>query len=196
MAVICELVVGIGLPLLLLLEPLLNRKINFIKIKPLLDQFQGCYKDKYRWFAAYYLICRQVIMLIVFVGNSNYYNMLFCLQIVLVVIALIHMWAQPYKDKVLNFFDVLLLNIMSVIANINIYTLLQSVAPGITITLLVLPLFLCCLAGIKLATHCFVRYFKKSNEYRQLDDLNTANPARCVSVCVSVTVRFGVKYNA
>ncbi|XP_065890563.1 uncharacterized protein [Dysidea avara] len=156
-AVICELVVGIGLPLLLLLEPLLSRKINSIKIKPLLDQFQGCYKDKYRWFAAYYLICRQVIMLIVFVCNTNYYNMLFCLQIALVVIALIHMWAQPYKDKVLNFFDVLLLNIMSVIANINIYTLLQSVAPGITITLLVLPLFLCCLAGIKLATHRFVR---------------------------------------
>ncbi|XP_065889553.1 uncharacterized protein [Dysidea avara] len=176
-AVICELVVGIGLPLLLLLEPLLSRKINFIKIKPLLDQFQGCYKTKYRWFAAYYLICRQVIMLIVFVGNSNYYNMLFYLQTTLVVIALIHMWAQPYKDKILNLFDGLLLNIMSVIANINIYTLLQSVAPGITIALLVLPLFLCCLAGIKLATHRFVRYFKKSNEYQPLDDLITANPA-------------------
>ncbi|XP_065889558.1 uncharacterized protein [Dysidea avara] len=178
MAVICELVVGIGLPLLLLLEPLLNRKINFIKIKPLLDQFQGCYKDKYRWFAAYYLIFRQVVMLIVFVGNSNYYNMLFYLQTTLVVIAMIHMWAQPYKDKVLNFFDGLLLNIMLVIANINIYTLLQSVAPGITIALLVLPLFLCCLAGINLATHRFVRYFKKSNEYQPLDDLITANPAR------------------
>ena len=60
-AIICELVVGIGLPLLLLLEPFVSRKINFVRIKPLLDQFQGCYKDKYRWFAAYYLICRQVI---------------------------------------------------------------------------------------------------------------------------------------
>ena len=74
-AVICELVVGIALPLLLLLEPLLSRKINFIKIKPLLDQFQGCYKDKYHWMAANYLIRHQVIMLIVLVGNSNYYNM-------------------------------------------------------------------------------------------------------------------------
>ena len=60
-AVICELVVVVGLSILLLLEPVLSRKINFIRIKPLLDQFQGCYKDKYRWFAAYYLICRQVI---------------------------------------------------------------------------------------------------------------------------------------
>ena len=62
-AIICELVV-IGLLLLLLLEPVLSRKINFIRIKPLLDQFQGCYKDKYRCFAAYYLICRQVIFLL------------------------------------------------------------------------------------------------------------------------------------
>ena len=61
-ALLFTIVVVVGLPLLLLLEPLLNRKINFIKIKPLLDQFQGCYKDKFRWFAAYYMICRLIIM--------------------------------------------------------------------------------------------------------------------------------------
>ena len=55
-AVLCTLVIVIGLPLLLLLEPFLNHKINFTRMKPLLDQFQGCYKDKYRCFAAYYMI--------------------------------------------------------------------------------------------------------------------------------------------
>ena len=49
------IVIVIGLPLLLALEPFLNSKMNFIKVKPLLDQFQGCYKDKYRCFAAYIL---------------------------------------------------------------------------------------------------------------------------------------------
>ena len=39
MAILIGLVIVIGLPLLLLLEPFLNSKINFIKIKPLLDQF-------------------------------------------------------------------------------------------------------------------------------------------------------------
>ena len=91
MAVICELVVGIGLPLLLLLEPVLSRKINFIRIKPLLDQLQGCYKDEYCWFAAYYLICRQVLFLIVYIFNSNYSNMLFYLQTACIVIAMIQM---------------------------------------------------------------------------------------------------------
>ena len=50
------IVIVISLPLVLLLEPFLNKKINFTRMKPLLDQFQGCYKYKYRCFAAYYMI--------------------------------------------------------------------------------------------------------------------------------------------
>ena len=46
-ALLCTVTIVIGLPLLLTLEPFLNHKINFIKIKPLLDQFQGCYKDRF-----------------------------------------------------------------------------------------------------------------------------------------------------
>ena len=70
-AILCTLVIVVGLPLLLLLEPFLNQKINFTRIKPLLDQFQGCYKDKYRSFAAYYMSCRLVIILIVIASSSN-----------------------------------------------------------------------------------------------------------------------------
>ena len=111
-AVVCELVIVIGLPLLLFLEPFLNRRINFIRIKPLLDQFQGCYKDKYRCFAAYYLICRQVILLIIYSLNYNYYDTLFYLQVACVVIALIHIWIQPYQSDVLNALDGVMLLLM------------------------------------------------------------------------------------
>ena len=112
MAVLRELVIVIGLLLLLLLEPILNRKVNFIKIKPLLDQFQGCYKDKYRCFAAYYLICRQVIFLIVYNLNYNYYSTLFAIQTVCVIIALIHIWVQPYQSDLLNALDGVMLLVM------------------------------------------------------------------------------------
>ena len=111
-AVLCELIIVIGLPMLLLLEPILNRKINFIRIKPLLDQFQGCYKDKYRWFAAYYLLCRQVIFLIVYNLNYSFYNTLFYLQTACVVIALIHIWVQPYQSDLLNALDGVMLLLM------------------------------------------------------------------------------------
>ena len=140
-AVLFELVIVIGLPLLLLLEPFLNRRINFIRIKPLLDQFQGCYKDEYRCFAAYYLICRQVIFLIVYNLNYDFYNTLFCLQTACVVIALIHIWIQPYQSDVLNALDGVMLLLMIqantfVIVNDTIFLI-----GAVMITLLPLILF-------------------------------------------------------
>ena len=114
-AILCELIIVIGLPLLLLLEPFLNRKINFVRIKPLLDQFQGCYKDKYRCFAAYYLICRQAIILTVYSLNSNYYNTAFYLLTICIIIAMVHVLIQPYQSGLLNALDgaVLLLMIQA-----------------------------------------------------------------------------------
>ena len=96
-AAVCELVIVIGLPLILLLEPFVNGKINFIKIKPLLDQFQSPYKNKYRWFAAYYLICRQAIEAIAlisfYINNDDNTTLLH----VNIAILIIHLWIQPYK---------------------------------------------------------------------------------------------------
>ena len=45
-AILFELVIVVGLPVILLFEPYVNRWINFTRIKPILDQFQGCYRDK------------------------------------------------------------------------------------------------------------------------------------------------------
>ena len=150
-AIVCELLVGIGLPLLLLLEPFVNKKINFVKIKPLLDEFQNCYKDKkmYRWFASYYLICRQIILLIVFVGNGNYNRMLFFLQFTCTVIATIHMWIQPYKSTSLNLFDGMILLIMVVSISINIFSFLQPAATELVLIFVILPLFIICIVGIR-----------------------------------------------
>ena len=61
-ALLCTVTIVLDLPLLLILEPFLNHKISFAKIKPLLDQFQGCYKDKFRCFVGYYMMCRLVII--------------------------------------------------------------------------------------------------------------------------------------
>ena len=53
-ALLRSVTILLGLPLLLTIEPFLNHKINSTRIKSLLDQFQGCYKDKYSCFAGYY----------------------------------------------------------------------------------------------------------------------------------------------
>ena len=158
-AVICELVLGIGLPLLLLLEPVLSRKINFIKIKPLLDQLQGCYKDKYRWFAAYYLICRQVIFLTLYIFNTNYSNMLFYLQTACVVIVMIHMWIQPYQNEFLNAFDGVMLLCIVLEVNINIFPFLNNITREVSLVIILFPLiFLSSIIVKKVIYSCFMKW--------------------------------------
>ena len=151
-AILCEVIIVIGLPMFLLLEPFLRRRVNLVRIKPLVDQFQGCYKDKYRWFAAYYLICRQVIILIVYVGNGNYYYMLYGLQTACVIIAMIHGWIQPYKNNLLNGLDEVILLILVLVVNLNLFTLLSFIPTNyLLVTLVVVPLLLICFIAIRKA---------------------------------------------
>ena len=119
-AVLCELAVGMGLPLILILDPFLSHKINLSRIRPLLDQFQGGYKDKYRYCAAFYLVCRQIIFLIVqFTTVSNHDKMNFVLLVVCSAIAMLHAWIQPYVKEKLNSLDEVVLISAVVIVGIN-----------------------------------------------------------------------------
>ena len=102
----------IGLPLLLTFEPFLNHKINFIKIKPLLDQFQSCYKDKYRCFAGYYMTCRLVIISIVIANSSNDFVANYVLIAVCAIIALIHLTVKPYNNDIINKMDGVILQLI------------------------------------------------------------------------------------
>ena len=146
-ALLCELFIVIGLPLLLLLEPFLKRKVNFIKIKPLLDQFQECYKDQYHCFAAYYLICRQVIIALVYVDSfdiaDDYYLPTAC-----IIIVTIHVCVKPYKSETLNVLDGIILLTVVLVTNLNSFTLLTSSTTfsttPIVVILVIFPLLLSC----------------------------------------------------
>ena len=111
----------IGLPLLLICEPFLNRKINFTKIKPLLDQFQGCYKDKYRSFAAYYMICRLVIIVIIIADTTYNRTIQFLLFTATITMAFVHAIIRPYASDVLNVFDGLILKLMIFVSFYSIF---------------------------------------------------------------------------
>jgi len=149
-ALLCGLFIVIGLPLLLLLEPFLKRKVNFIKIKPLLDQFQECYKDQYHLFAAYYLLCRQVIIAIIYI--SNFINSLYYLQTVCVFIVMIHAWIKPYKSETLNMLDGIILLTVVLVINLNSFAFSTGKSTKITaiiVILVIFPLLLSCLVYAK-----------------------------------------------
>ena len=115
-ALIFTITIVIGFPLLILLEPFLNSKINFIKIKPLLDQFQGCYKDKYRYFAGYYMICRLLIILLVIAKISDDFTTQYLLISSCALMQLIHVLVRPYASTIHNIFDGIILQLIVIIS--------------------------------------------------------------------------------
>ena len=135
---VCGLFVVIGFPLVLFLEPFLRSKVTCGKIKPLLDQFQGCYKDQYHYFAAYYLICRLVFIAIVF--TSDFDNALYYLQTAGIIILMFHVWIQPYKSDVLNVLDGVILMSMILIINLGSYAFVSSTIITLVVILVMFPL--------------------------------------------------------
>ena len=144
-AVLFTILIVIGLPLLLALEPFLNSKINFIKIKPLLDQFQSCYKDKYRCFAAYYMICRLVIITIVIANSSNDFVFRYLLITACVIMALILHSLRPYSSSLLNVFDGVILHFLVLVSAsplVESFDDNSNILVGIIFVLVILPLLI------------------------------------------------------
>ena len=142
-AMVCEVVIVIGLPLLLILEPFISHKVDFSRIRPLLDQYQGCFKDNRRMFAAFYLLCRLAVITVVYAENSNYYNRLFMLNVVCIVIAMIHASVSPYKSGNLNNLDGIILLTIVLTVNVNTamsYTTFLSINTEIVVVLVIFPL--------------------------------------------------------
>ena len=116
------IVIALGLPAFLLLQPYLKRcrGINFIRIMPFLDQFQQCFKPKYHSFAAFYLMCRLLVFLILSLEMIQYNIRFLLLQILSFIIAMIHAWLQPYNENKLNSFDQIILLIALMIVSLNV----------------------------------------------------------------------------
>ena len=132
MAAVVGLVIVIGLPLLLSLEPFINNKINFIRIKPFLDQFQGCYKDKFRYFASYYMIFRLLILTIVVINPTNVFITLYTLLVTCSLLTFIHIAVKPYASHPLNLYDSFMLFILMLIIPLMIVEAHRGFSPNTT----------------------------------------------------------------
>ena len=168
-ALLCLISVVIGLPLLLTLQPFLNHNFNFIKIKPLLDQFQGCYKDNYQCFAGYYMICRLVVITIVIANSSNELIAQYFLIIACGIIALTHVTVKPYNNEMLNKFDGMVLQSIIFIAGLPLLDDFDSLlVTSIAFVLVTLPMLLFIALSMfllkenlkKFITHCISKYEK------------------------------------
>ena len=169
-AIVCEIVIVIGLPLLLILEPFISYKFDFSKIRPLLDQYQGCFKDNHRTFAAFYLLCRLAVITVVYAENNNYYNRLFVLNIVCIIIVMIHTSVLPYKNENLNTLDGIMLLTIVLIVNVNTmlsYTTFSFINAELIIVLVLFPI-IAFTGFVLLSVHNFL-CCKKENDLNGVD---------------------------
>ncbi len=94
--------------------PMSTRLINtllMIRLKPLLDSFQGCFRDKCRSFAGIYFIYRALLSYD-FRLSSNFFS---SSEILFVGIICLHAVTQPYKTKWHNIVDILLFTDLTMI---------------------------------------------------------------------------------
>ena len=149
-----ELVIVVGLPVILLFEPYVNHCINFTRIKPILDQFQGWYRDNCRWFAGVYLLSQQIILIIMVINFANYYIALYLLTLLCVIISLLYHHVQPYKSGTLNKFDGYILHLLVLVVSLQMAAVgdstgfISKAIIGISYVIIFVPILVCIAAYI------------------------------------------------
>ena len=89
------------------------------KLKPLLDSFQGSFKDNFRLFSGLYFVYRFFILAAVSLSRID--DLYIILLAILIVVLLLHTVCQPYKKQLHNVIDSLLFIDLAAINTITIY---------------------------------------------------------------------------
>ena len=190
-AISCTLVIVIGLPLLLSLEPFLNKKFSFVKIKPFLDQFQGCYKNEYRCFAGYYMICRLIIIVIIILSPYVDFPCHYILIILCINMALIHLIVKPYASNILNVFDGLILHMMIFIVSIidpnDPHS--SNTARGIVYITLIVPVILFCMMQLFVYRVKIKKIVTTVISRSRKNDIKTDVPSNSFDLVIGNTLR-------
>ena len=114
-ALFMELFIALPVCILFLFAPCISHRVNLVKykLKPILDEFQACYRPKSRCFAGFYFVARQLVYLIDGLFSENFPQHNGLLASCNVIILVIHVIWQPYHNKWINILDgILLLDIV------------------------------------------------------------------------------------
>ena len=90
----------IPFPLVLMCRPFFTRLLkpvfNLNRFKPLFDVLQSCFKDQHRSFAAFYLVCRLVVLVIsIYIPSGPVKRSL--LEVTCITVLFIFTYVKPYK---------------------------------------------------------------------------------------------------
>ena len=139
-AILVLVLFTIPLPLILLLYPLSNKVIAKLglgetrvvgtiskmlplsKLLPLLDCFQGSFKDRYRFFSGLYFTYRIIVLstLTTLAVSRSY----LIVTILVTAMLVVHTLAWPYKKKIHNAIDALLFGNLAIISGLKAFIII------------------------------------------------------------------------
>ena len=96
------------------------------KLLPLIDSFQGVFRDNYRMFAGLLFLWR-IVLTAIFSFASNHAEYFLLTEIFLLLIFAIHTLARPYKERLHNIVDGIMLFNMALITLLKWYTSVPSI---------------------------------------------------------------------
>ena len=100
---------GDHIPLWIIFVLTFSRFLNLHRLKPILDEFQSCYKDSYWWYGGVYFIMWTILQVLVISSNYELF------QTVITVLTVTHCrLLQPYCKKWLNVMGRLFLGSLSI----------------------------------------------------------------------------------
>ena len=99
----------------------------------------------------------------------------FYLQTACVLIAIIHVWFQPYKKEFINSLDSVILLIMVLFVNVGTFEFLDPFITEITLTLVTFPLFIFTCVGVNKLIQKYVLKRKPSEEYSAVNHITEIN---------------------
>ena len=151
-----------------------------LKIKPFLDSFQGCFKNRWRFFAGMYFLYRTVVPLLSLSSKSTIETYIIS-TLLLTFILLTHSIFCPFQKKWHNIVDVAILTnhiAINILTIVNYYTYIEGTVDGISVNtviwvqilLLSLPLFFIC---IYVGTNMYFLVTNRHSEYaeRNIDQI-------------------------
>ena len=95
------------------------------KLLPLIDSFQGVFKDSCRMFAGLFFLWR-VILTAIFAFSTNFAELFLLTAVALLCFIAIHSLTRPYKRQLFNTIDILILVDMLLINLLSWYTIAKS----------------------------------------------------------------------
>ena len=98
------------------------------KLKSFYDVFQGCFKERMQFFAGLYFLY-QIMVIVSKIYPTTREQTYFYTSLTLAIILAIHSLAQPYKERLHNIIDTLLLTNLLLINSLSYYIHLAQLYP-------------------------------------------------------------------